>query len=145
MTPLPSAEEMDSIGCANLELRPGMVEKYLEWPAIHVDPEWKGSWFYNSNPAPTLPRFSATPPVYVREWILKYNTDFRDQVEELLERTVFFREMKVTVASILFNYTQYRIQPLQRHQDFCFQYLGTEDSNRLSTESMERATGQRII
>jgi hypothetical protein len=43
LTPLPFAEAMDSIGCANLELRPGMVEKYLEWLAIHVDPKWKGS------------------------------------------------------------------------------------------------------
>lgn len=91
LTPLPFAEAMDSIGCANLELRLGMVEKYLEWHAIHVDPEWKGSRFYTSNPAPVVPMFSAGPPVYIREWILKYNTGFRDQVEELLERTVCFQ------------------------------------------------------
>ena len=71
-----------------MELLPELVKKYLEWPPIYVDPDWKSNWFYISNAAPALPKFSVEPPVFVREWFLKCSPGYEDQVEELLERTV---------------------------------------------------------
>ena len=38
LVPQPSRNEMGSFGCAHLELRTEITEKYLEWPRIHVDP-----------------------------------------------------------------------------------------------------------
>ena len=67
----PSKNEMGSFGCAHLELRPEMAEKYLEWPRIHIDPEWSSQWFYIHNQAPSLANFSAGPPVYAWEWFLR--------------------------------------------------------------------------
>jgi len=112
LTPLPSTDKMGRMGCTHLQLRPEVVGKYLEWTPIHVDPNWKGSWFYISNPTPALPNFFAEPPVFVREWFLKYNSSYKDQVRELLERIVLLRKIRVIAASVLLNYTQRRIQLL---------------------------------
>ena len=65
LVPRPSRKEMGSFGCANLELRSEVVDKYLEWPRIHIDPSWSSQWFYIHNQAPSLAKFSADPPVYV--------------------------------------------------------------------------------
>ena len=40
LTPQPSAEEIGCVGCADLQLRPEAMDKYLEWSAIRVDPDW---------------------------------------------------------------------------------------------------------
>ena len=109
LTPLPSTQEIGRIGCANLPLRPGMVNKYLEWPAIHVSLEWKKDWFYIGSPYPSLPKFSAEPPVYFHEWILKNGPGSEDQVEELLGFTFCLREIRVTATSVQFNWVMRRV------------------------------------
>ena len=53
--------------------------------------------------------------------------------------------MRVTAAPVLFNWIQRRIQPLQKPDNFGFQYQGTEDNSRLFAEPMERTTGLRVI
>ncbi|KAG2565019.1 hypothetical protein PVAP13_7NG007747 [Panicum virgatum] len=121
-----------------------MVDKYLEWPEIHVDPKWKEDWFYIGNPS-SLPEFSLMPPMYFREWVLMNSASSEDQVEELLGLIFYLREMKVTAASVVFNWKQRQIQPLEKRKNFGFQYEGTEDSSRFSTEPVERVQGLRII
>ena len=39
LVPLPSSKKIGSIGCANLQLCSEMIDKYIEWPRIHVDPD----------------------------------------------------------------------------------------------------------
>ncbi|KAG2605575.1 uncharacterized protein LOC120668694 isoform X2 [Panicum virgatum] len=53
--------------------------------------------------------------------------------------------MRATAASVLFNWIQRRVQPLQKRENFGFQYQGSEDSSLLSAEQMERTSGLRII
>ena len=67
------------------------------------------------------------------------------QVLKLLERTVRFRKMGVTGASVVLNYTQRRIQPLYRRVHFAFQYQGTEDPDRLFAEPIDYDGGLRVI
>ena len=86
-----------------------MVNKYLEWPPIHVNPDWKKDWFYIGNPSPSLPKFSAKPPVYFHEWILKNGPGSEDQVEELLGFTFCLREIRVTATSVQFNWVMRRV------------------------------------
>ena len=58
---------------------------------------------------------------------MEFNPGYEDQVVELLERTVRFQKMRVTAASVVLNFIQRRIQPLQRRKNFGFQYQDTED------------------
>ena len=41
LTPQPSSEELGRVGCTSLQLRLEIIDKYLEWPRIHVDPDWR--------------------------------------------------------------------------------------------------------
>ena len=144
-TPQLSPKEIDYIGGASLQLRPDMVDKYLEYPTIRSDADWKKDWFYISNPAPALPKWSNKPPIYVREWIHKNTPRSDDQVKELLDLTFCLREMRVTTASVVFNWIQRRIQPLQRRNHFGFQYEGIKDSSRFSAEPIERTEGLKKV
>ena len=54
-------------------------------------------------------------------------------------------EMRVTTASVVFNWIQSRIQPLRRQRNFGFKYEGTEDCSWFSVELMEWTEGLRII
>jgi hypothetical protein len=53
--------------------------------------------------------------------------------------------MGVTAASVVWNYTQRQIHPLQRRVHFAFDYQGTEDVDRLSAEPIDREVGLRVI
>ena len=58
-------------------------------------------------PYPSLPKFSAEPPVYFHEWILKNGPGSEDQVEELLGFTFCLREIRVTATSVQFNWVMH--------------------------------------
>ena len=44
----------------------------------------------------------------------------------------------MTAASVVLNWIQRRIQPLQKRKNFGFQYECTQDDSRFSTEPMEQ-------
>ena len=85
----------------------------MEWPRVYVNPSWQNDLFYISNPTSGLPKFSAKPPEWFQGWFVELNPGYKDQIAELLERTVQFQEMRVTTSSTVLNYTQRRIQALQ--------------------------------
>jgi len=66
-------------------------------------------------------------------------------MDELLELIVSLREKHVIAVSVLKNYKQHGIQPLQKRECFGFQYEGTQDESRLSVETTDAATTLRVI
>ena len=100
LVPLPSADKIGSIGCANLQLPSEILDRYIKFPRIHVDPDWKKDWFYIGNPPPSLPKFSSEPPEYFREWINKNFPGSADQVKELQDLVFCLREREESNGSI---------------------------------------------
>ena len=66
-------------------------------------------------------------------------------MDELLELIVSLREKHVTAVSVLKNYKQHGIQPLQKRECFGFQYEGTQDESRLSAEVTDSTTTLKVI
>ena len=52
--------------------------------------------------------------------------------------------MRITAASVVYNWIQRRIQPLQRRNTFGFEYQGTQDGSRLVAEPMEHAQALKM-
>ena len=66
-------------------------------------------------------------------------------MDELLELNVSLREKHVTAVSVLKNYKQHGIQPLQKRKHFGFQYEGTQDESRLSAEAVDSSSTLRVV
>ena len=77
LKPLPSFDKMGRVGCVTLELRPRVLGKYLEWPRVYINPSWQNDWFYISNPAYSLPKFSVELPEWLRGWLWNSTLDMR--------------------------------------------------------------------
>ena len=108
LIPQPSSREIGLADGASLQLRSGMEDKYLKFPAIHTDINWKDKWFFIGNPNPAFPKSNNEPPEYVYEWSQKSTPGSDDQVKELLDLIWCMRELRVTTASVMFNWTQHR-------------------------------------
>ena len=81
LKPLPSANCMGRVGCIDLELRPRVLGKYLEWPPIYVNPNWQNDLFYISSPAFGLPKFAAKTPDWLRGWYMEFHAGFKDRLQ----------------------------------------------------------------
>ena len=139
LVPLPFSKMLDRVGCTHLELQEKVAEKYLVFSQNCLErPQWPYDWFYIRNPSTGLPRFSAEPAEWLKGWYLGSITGCPTQVSELLDRAVRFQKMGVMAASVVWNYVQCQIQPLQRRMHFGFQYQWTKDVDRLSAEPIDR-------
>ena len=83
--------------------------------------------------------------MYFHKWFNKNSPGSMDPVKELWDLIFCLQEMRVTAASVVFNWIQCTIHPLQRQRNFGFQYEGTEDSSWFSAELMEQTEGLRVI
>ncbi|KAG2561172.1 hypothetical protein PVAP13_8KG147001 [Panicum virgatum] len=122
-----------------------MASKYLKWPRIHVDPDWRFQWFYHQNQTPDLTKFSAGPAIYVWEWFIASPVEGGFQTDELLVKIASLRENQVTAASVVRNWKQRAVQSLQRRKSFGFQYDGSQDESGLSAETPGSATTLRVV
>jgi hypothetical protein len=59
-----------------------------------------------------------------------------DQVEELLDTIAAHKLMGVTGASVMFSFFKRRVQPIQQHHKFGFEYTGIEDPSRMCAEEL---------
>ena len=125
MSPFPNFKNIARVGGADLQLRPGMSEKYIPYTPRWQVGEWKAEWFYIDNHAPALPRRIPGPPQQCTEW---YNHgQIKVQEDELLQRIVGMRNMGVTGATVVFSWLGRQIQPLQKHCHLGFEYSGLTD------------------
>jgi hypothetical protein len=70
------------------------------------------------------------------EWNRELTRGDLDQVEELLTIKEALKTTGVTGASVMFSFFKCRVQPIQQHHSFGFEYLGAEVSSRMCAEEL---------
>ena len=96
--------------------------------------DWKQKWFYIENDDSTLPKITLGPPKIKGEWSIGPVDD--SQVHELLEWIKDLKIEKISEATVVMDWMQRRIQPLQYRVKFGFEYLGTNDPSRYSSSGI---------
>ena len=98
------------MGGANLQFRPGMVEKYIPYSLRRQIGDWKAEWFYIDSHAPALPERTPGPPRPRHEWCVP--TGNANQVGELLKLIAKRRREGVTGATVVSSWLRRQVQPL---------------------------------
>jgi len=98
------------------------VNEYIPYPALGSTNSWEAEWFYLRNPYPPLPKVKNKAPEYVLEWIGPGPESNNGQVKDLMKLVACMREMRVTTTSVVYNWIQRKIRPLQKKSTFGFEY-----------------------
>ena len=131
MIPLPNIKNIARVGGADLQLHPGMADKYRP---RHKIGDWKAEWFYIDNHAPSLLDRIPSPPKQCAEWFAHGQN--KEQENELLQWIVALRSNGVTGMTVILSWLRKQIQPLQKRCNFHFEYTGMLDPSRFSLEKI---------
>ena len=124
------------MGGADLQFRPGMVEKYIPYSLCRQIGDWKVEWFYIDNHALALPERAPGPPRPHHEWCVPAGN--ADQVGELLRRIAKWRREGVTGATVVSFWLRRQVQPLQSRIHSRFEYTGLYDPSQFSSDKTGR-------
>jgi hypothetical protein len=97
----PSADNIELVGGAGLQLRQGMEKKYITYKFPFSLSGWKERWFYSGNHVPSLPKRTAGVPNITGGW-MKGGHEL-SQVNELLTKIKVLRDEGVTRASVVYS------------------------------------------
>ena len=143
MNPYPNFSNVAIVGGANLELRSEMAGKYIPYTPRRQICDWRASWFYIDNHAPSLLDRVLGPPKHCHEWF--HHGYIQVQEEELLQRIAVLKNKGVTGAMVAFSWLGRQIQPLQKHCHAGFEYSGLDDPSRFSSKVIHPNEAMAIL
>jgi hypothetical protein len=117
-------------------LRQGIEKKYIPYKFPTSLSRWRERWFYIGNHQSSLSEKTAEALKIHDEWTMPCCD--MSQIQDVLEMIKKHRDARVTRVSVMYTWLGRRIQPLQKHACFSFEYLGVLDPSRFSAEHIEK-------
>lgn len=140
LKPQPSTANPEVVGGAGIQFRAGKKGEFLSYVLPDSLKGWKTEWFYMGNLIPSLETHNLEAP--------KINTRWEE--ESLVENELEWIRLHVNQIKALKNrglngvtvvasFMRRQIQPLQQRQHYGFEYTGTTDPARVTTEELSDA------
>jgi hypothetical protein len=133
----PSANKIELVGGACLQLRQGMDKMYIPYKFPSSLSSWKECWFYIGNHAPSLPERTAGVPKITRGWTRR--APELSQVNELLTKIKVLWDEVVTGVLVVYSWIGRRIQPLLQCTRSSFEYMGLKDLSWFFADQIHQA------
>jgi hypothetical protein len=133
--PQPNEKKMFEVGGAGIKLRQWMKKKCIPYKFPTSLSGWREHWFYIGNYKPSLPERTAGTLKLRGEWTMSCRD--RSQIEDLLDMIKERTYVGVNAVTVMYSWIGRRIQPLQKHDHFGFEYLGLSGLSRFSVERIQ--------
>lgn len=136
LKPQPGRQNMFVVGAAGFQLRQNMSSLYFDYDTPSSNTDWREKWFYIDNHEPKLPKVTGHRPEWSTRWKDEPSHGDSLQIPELMERLKNLKSEGLTAEGIAYSFIKRRIQPLQKRERFGFEYQGTQDNDRMSSEEL---------